>query len=110
MRDLLTHVVGTTLLFVVEDGETTPNPLLGPMVAANQVVIILLNASLSEEAIAVTIGLTTAHSIWLALERVYTNTYVERIHNLLDELRHLTRVFPLLQKLVAGLNTLVINL
>ncbi|GKA87819.1 hypothetical protein Tco_0809583 [Tanacetum coccineum] len=51
----------------------------------------LLNSSLTEEAAAEVLGLTTAHAIWTALETAYNNSSVERIHSLRDSLRNLSK-------------------
>ncbi|GJY71995.1 putative RNA-directed DNA polymerase [Tanacetum coccineum] len=50
-----------------------------------------LNSSLTEEAAAEVLGLTTAHAIWTALETAYSNSSVERIHSLRDSLRNLSK-------------------
>ncbi|GJV66603.1 zinc finger, CCHC-type containing protein [Tanacetum coccineum] len=57
----------------------------------DQRAVILLNSSLTEEAAAEVLGLTTAHAIWTALETAYNNSSVERIHSLRDSLRNLSK-------------------
>ncbi|GJR67873.1 hypothetical protein Tco_0013938 [Tanacetum coccineum] len=52
----------------------------------DQRAVILLQSSLTEEAAAEVLGLTTAHQIWLSLEAAYSNASVERIHLLRDSL------------------------
>lgn len=93
-QDLLTHIDGTTIkppATVMIENKPTPNPLLNPWITADRKTVILLNATLSEEALAVTVGLETAREMWLALEQAYSNTSVERAHNLRDELRNLSK-------------------
>ncbi|KAJ0837252.1 putative RNA-directed DNA polymerase [Helianthus annuus] len=58
---------------------------------AEQQAIILLNASLTEEALSVTIGKNSAREIWLALENAFCNMSVERVQNLRDNLRLIQR-------------------
>ena len=50
--------------------------------SANQRAVILLQASLSEEAFSEVVGLSTAREIWLALEAAYSSSSVEQIQNL----------------------------
>lgn len=54
---------------------------------SKQQAIILLNASLTEEALSVIVGLTTARDICVALEAAFCNTSIERVQNLRDNLR-----------------------
>ncbi|GKD94219.1 putative RNA-directed DNA polymerase [Tanacetum coccineum] len=65
------------------DGTTAPSATITS--------VILLNSSLTEEAAAEVLGLTTAHAIWTALETAYSNSSVERIHSLRDSLRNLSK-------------------
>ncbi|GJW11132.1 putative RNA-directed DNA polymerase [Tanacetum coccineum] len=53
--------------------------------------VILLNSSLTEEAAAEILGLSTAQAIWTALKSAYSNSSVERIHSLRDSLRNLSK-------------------
>lgn len=41
--------------------------------------MIILNASLPEEAVAELLGLSTARDIWLVLESAYSNSSVEHV-------------------------------
>nr|GEW55436.1 retrovirus-related Pol polyprotein from transposon TNT 1-94 [Tanacetum cinerariifolium] len=67
--------------------------------ATDQRTVIILHASLSEEAISMIVGLTTARDIWAALEAAYNNYSFERVQNLRDQLRQTQKG----EKLVAEL-------
>ncbi|GJS17585.1 retrovirus-related pol polyprotein from transposon TNT 1-94 [Tanacetum coccineum] len=67
-------------------------PLLSYQKLTNHIdAIILLNSSLTEEAAAEVLGLTTAHAIWTALETAYSNSSIKRINSLRDSLRNLSK-------------------
>nr|GEU66827.1 hypothetical protein [Tanacetum cinerariifolium] len=57
----------------------------------SNILFLTLHASLSEEPIAEIIGLTTARQIWLTFKYAYSNSSIERIQNLKDLYRQLTR-------------------
>ncbi|GJZ15914.1 zinc finger, CCHC-type containing LTR copia-type gag-polypeptide [Tanacetum coccineum] len=71
--------------------QSIPNPAFTTWNDFDQRAVILLNSSLTEEAAAEVLGLTTAHAIWTALETTYSNSSVERIHSLRDSLRNLSK-------------------
>ncbi|GJR81620.1 putative RNA-directed DNA polymerase, partial [Tanacetum coccineum] len=71
--------------------KANPNPDLLTWTEDDQRAVILLQSSLTEEAAAEVLGLTTAHQIWLSLEAPYNNPSVERIHLLRDSLRQLKK-------------------
>ncbi|KAD4982590.1 hypothetical protein E3N88_19261 [Mikania micrantha] len=73
------------------DGKTVENPAYTVWLTADQRTIILLHASLSEEAVTVIIGLLTARAIWVELETAYANPSIERAHNLRDKLSSLQK-------------------
>ena len=67
------------------------NPAYTTWAAADQRALIIIQSSLSEEAMAETLGHTTARGIWCALEAAYSHDSVERMHTLRDSLRHLKK-------------------
>ncbi|GKD28594.1 putative RNA-directed DNA polymerase [Tanacetum coccineum] len=76
----------------ITSGESTsPNPAYSSWVAADQRALILIQSSLSEEAMAETLGNSTSHSLWSALKEVYCHDSVERMHTLRDSLRNLQK-------------------
>ncbi|KAL4560122.1 hypothetical protein LXL04_032271 [Taraxacum kok-saghyz] len=72
-------------------GKPAPNSDFAAWQSANQRAVILLQASLSEEAFSEVVGLSTAREIWLALEAAYSSSSVERIQNLRDKLRQISK-------------------
>lgn len=89
-QDLFYHVDGflpcpPSTITVAE--KVVVNPKFTSWVSTDQRCIIILQASLSEEAITVIVGLTFARQIWVALEKAYGNSSIERVHNLRDQLR-----------------------
>ncbi|KAJ9561510.1 hypothetical protein OSB04_006670 [Centaurea solstitialis] len=76
---------------IITDGKSAPNPEFAAWLSADQRAVILLQASLSEEAFSEIVGLSTAREIWLALEAAYSNSSVERIQNLRDQLRQVSK-------------------
>ncbi|GJY58673.1 zinc finger, CCHC-type containing LTR copia-type gag-polypeptide, partial [Tanacetum coccineum] len=70
---------------------TSPNPAYATWHAADQRAFILIQSSLSEEAMAETLGHTTAGAIWCALEAAYSHDSVERMHTLRDSLRQIKK-------------------
>ncbi|KAI3806022.1 hypothetical protein L1987_21912 [Smallanthus sonchifolius] len=84
-QNLLGHVDGTC---ITPAATISDNPVENPAwIAADQKTIIIIHASLSEEAISVIVGLPTARQIWIALEAAYGNSSIERVHTLRDQLR-----------------------
>lgn len=93
-QNLLTHIDGTTgapPTEVITDGKSSPNPAYLTWLSNDQRAVILLHASLTEEAFSEIVGLSTARQIWVALEAAYSNSSVERIQNLRDQLRQLLK-------------------
>ncbi|KAJ0853298.1 putative RNA-directed DNA polymerase [Helianthus annuus] len=93
-QGLLPHVDGSLSpppITIKTDNKEVQNPEFATWTREEQQTIILLNASLSEEALSVTIGRTSARDIWTALETAFCNTSVERIQNLRDNLRALKK-------------------
>ena len=76
---------------ILVDNKPTVNPAFVEWVSSDQKALILLQASLTEEAFSEIVGLSTAHEIWNALEAGYGNFSLERAQNLRDHLRHLTK-------------------
>ncbi|KAM0054710.1 putative RNA-directed DNA polymerase [Helianthus debilis subsp. tardiflorus] len=76
---------------VTVDSKEVPNPDYASWVDKDQRAILILNSSLTEEAVAEILGLTSARQIWCALEAAYSNTSLERVHLLRDSLRQLTK-------------------
>ncbi|KAJ9557400.1 hypothetical protein OSB04_012014 [Centaurea solstitialis] len=74
---------------IIADNKTSPNPEFSSWQENDQRVLILLRSSLSEEAMAETLGLNTARDVWRALECAYSHDSVERMQNLRDSLRQL---------------------
>ncbi|GKB35432.1 retrovirus-related pol polyprotein from transposon TNT 1-94 [Tanacetum coccineum] len=70
----------------VTTGETSsPNPAYASWIAADQRALILIQSSLSEEAMAETLGHTTSHAVWSALEDTYRMILLSAIGHPLDE-------------------------
>ncbi|GJV19273.1 retrovirus-related pol polyprotein from transposon TNT 1-94 [Tanacetum coccineum] len=90
---LTNHIDGTTApsATITFGDQSIPNPAFTTWNDFDQRAVILLNSSLTEEAAAEVLGLTTAHAIWTALETAYSNSSVERIHSLCDSLRNLSK-------------------
>ncbi|GJT07834.1 putative RNA-directed DNA polymerase [Tanacetum coccineum] len=92
-QKLTNHIDGTTApsATITFGDQSIPNPAFTTWNDFDQRAVILLNSSLTEEAAAEVLGLTTAHAIWTALETAYSNSSVERIHSLCDSLRNLSK-------------------
>ncbi|MFS7982551.1 hypothetical protein Hanom_Chr10g00964211 [Helianthus anomalus] len=93
-QHLLPHVDGSQIApppTITKNDKEVDNPEYFSWIHAEQQAIITINASLTEEALAVTVGLTTAHDIWVSLETAFCNTSVERVQNLRDNLRILKK-------------------
>ncbi|KAI3719151.1 hypothetical protein L6452_20045 [Arctium lappa] len=89
-QNLLRHVDGSATApspTIVQDDKEVANPDIPLWLAADQRTIIVLHASLTEEAVSVIVGLSTARQIWVALETAYNNSSIERVQNLHDQLR-----------------------
>ncbi|KAJ0808389.1 putative transcription factor interactor and regulator CCHC(Zn) family [Helianthus annuus] len=94
IQQLLSHVDGSltppTPTILSGEKEIT-NPSHTSWIRDEQQAIILLNASLSEEVFSITVGLSSAREIWVALEAAFCNASVERVQNLRDNLRALKK-------------------
>uniref|UniRef100_A0A251RWD9 Putative zinc finger, CCHC-type n=1 Tax=Helianthus annuus TaxID=4232 RepID=A0A251RWD9_HELAN len=93
-QHLLPHVDGSQIApppTITKNDKEVDNPEYFSWIQAEQQAIISINASLTEEALAVTVGLTTARDIWVSLETAFCNTSVERVQNLRDNLRVLKK-------------------
>jgi hypothetical protein len=73
-RNLLSFVDGSLSqpTATIENSSST-NPKFLEWKAKDQQILSLLLSSFSEEAMAVTVGLTTSRDVWLALERVFSH-------------------------------------
>ncbi|GJT25086.1 JmjC domain-containing protein [Tanacetum coccineum] len=92
-QKLTNHIDGTTApsATIASGDQSILNPAFTSWNDFDQRAVILLNSSITEEAAAEVLGLTTAHAIWTALETTYSNSSVERIHSLRDSLRNLSK-------------------
>ncbi|KAD6795087.1 hypothetical protein E3N88_05983 [Mikania micrantha] len=90
-HNLYGHVDGTVpappMMIAKSDKESAENPAYLAWLMADQRAIILLNASLTEDAISISVGLPTARDIWVALEAAFCTASTEREQNLKDQLR-----------------------
>ncbi|GKE77633.1 hypothetical protein Tco_1543753 [Tanacetum coccineum] len=66
-------------------------PLLAYKKLTNQRAPILIQSSLSEEAMVEKNGNSTSHSLWSILKAVYCHDSMERMHTLRDSLRNLQK-------------------
>ncbi|GKD56415.1 zinc finger, CCHC-type containing LTR copia-type gag-polypeptide [Tanacetum coccineum] len=76
---------------VTVDGKETQNSEYLSLVKTDQKVLLILQSSLSEEAMAEVLGLTSSRAVWLALESAYSHDSLERSQNLKDWLRQLKK-------------------
>ncbi|KAJ0881645.1 putative transcription factor interactor and regulator CCHC(Zn) family [Helianthus annuus] len=93
-QHLLSHVDGSLPIppqMIQSNDKQVINPEYTTWLQEEQQAIIILNASLTEEALAVTVGFSSARDIWVALEAAFCNTSVERVQNLRDNLRALKK-------------------
>lgn len=72
--------------FIVVNEKETPNPDYLSWVETDQKVHLILQTSLSEEAMAEVLGLSSSHAAWKALESAYSHDSIERSQNLKDSL------------------------
>ncbi|KAJ0437023.1 putative RNA-directed DNA polymerase [Helianthus annuus] len=87
---LFNHIDPTSVIpsqTITTNDQTTVNPEYTSWKSADQKVLLLLNSTLSEEAMAETIGHSTALQVWKALADAYSHCSIERVHNLQDSLR-----------------------
>ncbi|MFS7952632.1 putative RNA-directed DNA polymerase [Helianthus anomalus] len=93
-QELLGHIDGSVSpppKTVLVESKDQPNPVYSTWFTNDQQAILILHASLTEEAMSEILGLSIALQIWEALEAAYSNTSLERMHLLRDNLRHLTK-------------------
>lgn len=93
-QNLLSDVDGTGSIpdpTIVVAEKSVANSAFSVWNAADQKTVIIIHASLTEEAVSLIVGLTTARSIWVALEAAYGNSSIERVHTLRDQLRLITK-------------------
>lgn len=79
-QNLLGHVDGTLPApdpVILTAEKFMPNPAFTAWISADQRAIILLQASLTEEAFYEIVGLSTARQIWVALDEAYSHSSVE---------------------------------
>ncbi|KAJ9566476.1 hypothetical protein OSB04_002442 [Centaurea solstitialis] len=88
LTDLLPGPPAPTIMV---DDKTSPNPEFLSWQEDDQRALIILQSSLSEEAMAEALGLVTARDVWHALESTYSHDSVERMQNLRDSLRQLQK-------------------
>ncbi|KAI3500548.1 hypothetical protein L1887_36372 [Cichorium endivia] len=93
-QDLLGHIDGSSPSpspTIEVEGKSAPNPLYTSWYKADQQALLIIQSSLSEEAMAETLGLNNAYAIWKALEDAYSHDSMERVHTLRDTLRQLQK-------------------
>ena len=92
-QDMLGYVDGTMVPPPRFEPETssTLNPKYLAWRAADQRLLCLLLSSLTEEAMAVVIGLSTARDVWLALETTFSHQSKARELRLKDDLQLMKR-------------------
>lgn len=76
---------------IIVDDKTSPNPTFLSWQENDQSALIILQSSLSEEAMAEALGLAMARDVWHSLEDAYSHDSVERMQNLRDSLRQLQK-------------------
>ncbi|XP_071712783.1 uncharacterized protein [Rutidosis leptorrhynchoides] len=69
----------------------SPNPAYATWNAGDQRALILIQSSLTEEAMAKTLVHSTSRDVWIALESSFHHDSLERTHTLRDSLRHLKK-------------------
>ncbi|KAJ0540098.1 hypothetical protein HanHA300_Chr08g0294381 [Helianthus annuus] len=92
--DLLGHIDGTKPCppkTITSNNETSANPAFISWKSSDQRVLLLINSTLTEEAMSETIGHTTSFSVWTTLANAYSHCSIERIHNLKDSLHNLQK-------------------
>ena len=84
-QQLVDHVDGTLIALpttIEVEGKSAPNPEFLTWKEADQKAFLILQSSLSEEAMTETIGLQTAREVWVSLERAYCHDSQERMQTL----------------------------
>ncbi|KAJ0457292.1 hypothetical protein HanIR_Chr15g0772041 [Helianthus annuus] len=94
LHDLIGHVNGSSPPpdpTVTTGDKTTANPRYLAWLATDRRTVVLINATLSEEAMSAVVGLKSAREIWSTLESTFGNTSVECVQSIKDRLRSLTK-------------------
>ncbi|KAM0058671.1 putative RNA-directed DNA polymerase [Helianthus debilis subsp. tardiflorus] len=73
------------------DAKEAPNPEYVSWLESDQRIRLLLQSSLTEEAMAEVLGLSSSREVWLALESAYSHDSMERSQNIKDALRQLKK-------------------
>lgn len=73
------------------DGKKSVNPAFTSWLETDQKILLLLQSSLSEEAMSEVLGLSSSREVWQALESAYSHDSMERSQNLKDSLRKLKK-------------------
>ncbi|KAJ9555163.1 hypothetical protein OSB04_009777 [Centaurea solstitialis] len=76
---------------ITTNDATNPNPAYATWLDSDQRALILIQSSVSEEAMSEVLGLDDARSVWRALEAAYSHDSVERMQTLRDSLRTLQK-------------------
>lgn len=94
IQDLISHIDGTKPappVTITINNQTSPNPAYAAWKNDDQSAIILLNASLTEDAFSEGIGHETAQEKWETLATAFSNSSTERVQNLQVQLQTLQR-------------------
>ncbi|KAJ0814130.1 hypothetical protein HanPSC8_Chr17g0781871 [Helianthus annuus] len=76
---------------ISSDNKEVVNPDYTTWFETDQLILLLLHSSLSEEAMAEVLGLSSSREVWKALDSAYSNDSMERSQNLKDSLRQLKK-------------------
>ncbi|KAI3510913.1 hypothetical protein L1887_18051 [Cichorium endivia] len=93
-QNLLRHVDGSLAAppsELLTDEKSSPNPAYASWLSVDQRAVILLQASLTEEAFSEIVGCSTARQIWVALEEAFSHSSIERVQTLRDQLRQFSK-------------------
>ncbi|XP_076935867.1 uncharacterized protein LOC143602738 [Bidens hawaiensis] len=93
-QKLVGHIDGTTLPSlpkITNDGKVSPNSAYATWIEEDQNILLLLQSSLTEEAVAEVIRVTTTRDLWTTLERAYSYHSIEHAQNLRGALRQLKK-------------------
>lgn len=98
-QDLLSYLTGAAIMpspvIAATDGSSTATPKVNPEYSTWKKNDVLLrswiNATLSEEALALVIGLESSAHTWLALKEDYVQASQERVFHLQQDLNHMRK-------------------
>nr|GFC50920.1 zinc finger, CCHC-type, Gag-polypeptide of LTR copia-type [Tanacetum cinerariifolium] len=76
---------------IVNNDVTLPYLCYTKWIAGDQRALLLIQASLSEEAMAETLDHTTSKAMWYVLADAYIHDSIKRMHTLRDYLHHLQK-------------------